>query len=419
MQARVQQPFRGPTDMGFWAKSLLIFNALCDNATQSMRHMAQQTGRSKSRGPRLKHAMERRGRHPESWLWETEAGRRWFLRLVGATLSPFSLKRGVGAETIHAFFVRLHLERPVGCSPRALRGVVDVLAPAILETAQAWEREGIAAGEPRPRIGAVDDTFLARLMLVCMDLGSGSWLFEEGAAERTSDPWHPLVKARLAALGVGGVSLVRDRAKARITRAETGVDCLRLPELFPLIPALGKSSALSIWSRLRHARQAWRQAQACRDTWQPSEPGGAGVQQAQAWGEAREAEGTRGAGGPRAYRHPLEPLSLMVHPWHLGGSTRQRAAAMAYQVRAAIRAMETLGETQGLPVKKKALDKVRRQLSGLSAVVDCGWQSVWQDVQHGALTPRWTRWGEAVLVPLMSGHEQVSRTSCPTRTAKR
>ena len=90
--------------MGFWAKSLRIFNSLCDNTTQSIRQVAQQTGLSKSSVHRLKQAMERRDRHPESWLWETEEGRGWFIRLVVATLYTFGLKRGVGAETHQRVF---------------------------------------------------------------------------------------------------------------------------------------------------------------------------------------------------------------------------------------------------------------------------------------------------------------------------
>jgi hypothetical protein len=76
--------------------------------------------------PRLKQAMERRETHPESWWWETDEGRCWLLRLVVATLSPFGLTRGVGAETISECFDRLHLETHVGCSPSALRGMMHV-----------------------------------------------------------------------------------------------------------------------------------------------------------------------------------------------------------------------------------------------------------------------------------------------------
>jgi hypothetical protein len=43
----------------------------------------------------------------------------------------------------------------------------------ILDTATTWEQEGIAHGEIRPVIWAVDETFLQRMMLVFMDLASG------------------------------------------------------------------------------------------------------------------------------------------------------------------------------------------------------------------------------------------------------
>jgi hypothetical protein len=47
--------------------------------------------------------------------------------------------------------------------------------------------------------------------------------------------------------------------------------------------------------------------------------------------------------------------------------------------------------THGLPVKKNALGKVRKQLAGVSALVDVWWHRVWQDVQQQvALTPAWT-----------------------------
>lgn len=63
--------------MGFWDKSLQIFKCLCDNATQSVRQWAQQTGLSKSSVHRLQQAMERRNSHPESWFGETAEGRQW------------------------------------------------------------------------------------------------------------------------------------------------------------------------------------------------------------------------------------------------------------------------------------------------------------------------------------------------------
>src|SRR4029453_2900105 len=178
-------------------------------------------------------------------------------------------------------FCRPRLESHVGCSPSALRGVMDVVEQAILETTAAWEQDGIAHGEARPIIGAVDETFFARMMLVFMDLVSGYLLFEAVAEERSYDTWHTLVKVRLEKL-VGRVFyLVSDRAKALIKLAETGLECLSIPDLFHLLHDLVKSYSLAICSRLRQAQQALQQAHERLATSQESHPDRAELQRAQ------------------------------------------------------------------------------------------------------------------------------------------
>ena len=137
-----------------------------------------------------------------------------------ATLYTFGLKRGVGMDTMSAFFARLRLETQVGCSPSALRGVMQALEAALLETAGRWEKDGIAAGEVREIIGAVDETFLQRLILVFMDLATGSLVLEAVADDRTYATWKTLVDERLKSLGTGVLSLVSDRAKALIQLAD-------------------------------------------------------------------------------------------------------------------------------------------------------------------------------------------------------
>jgi hypothetical protein len=367
---------------------------------------------------RLQQARERRDTHPESWWWETEDGRCWLIRLVVATLYTFGLKRGVGAETISEFFGRLRLETHVGCSPSALRGVMQALEHVILETAEAWEHEGIAAGEVRPIIGAVDETFLERMMLVFMDLVSGYLLFEEVAADRTYTTWDTLVEARLEALGVEVLYLVSDRAKALIKLAEQGLECLSIPDVFHLIHDLVKSYSLAICGPLRQARQAFKQARETLTTCQVSPRSRDEAQQAQAEVEAREAEVERWESVHSAYRHHLETVSLIVHPWRIFNSTPQTSQEVESRLHAEIDAIAALIETHGLPAKKKALDKVRTQLAGLSALVDLWWQRVWHDVQQVALTPMWKRWVDEQLLPLMYWQHQVARTRCPRRKAK-
>ena len=227
--------------MGFWTKSRLIFNSFRDNTKVSIRQVARQTGFSKSSVHRLEQAMTRRNQHPESWFWETEEGRRWLVRLVIAVLYHFGLKRGVGAETMSAFFTCLHLEQHLGCSPSTLRTVMDKLETLVLERTEAWEREGIAEAQMGPIVGAVDATFLQHLMLVFMDLVSGYVLLEETADDRGYETWHDRVSTRLEPMKTQVLYLVSDRAKALIKLAKTGLDCPSIPDLFHLLHDLSRN----------------------------------------------------------------------------------------------------------------------------------------------------------------------------------
>src|SRR6267378_3248592 len=290
--------------MGFWTKSRLIFNSFRDNAKASIRQVARQIGLSKSSVHRLGQAMARRNQHPESWFWETEAGRRWLIRLVVAVLYTFGLKRGVGAETMSAFFACLRLEQHVGCSPSTLRVVMEQLEPLILETTEAWEREGIAQGQIGPIVGTVDETFLQRMMLVFMDLVSGYVLHEEVADDRTYETWYARVTARLDPMKTYVLYLVSDRAKALIKLAETGLECPSIPDVFHLLHELVKGYSLLIWRQLKTARQA---------------------------------------------------LSLQVHPWRVTDSTPQSSQEVEAQLAAEVAALQALLESHGLAAKKKVL----------------------------------------------------------------
>jgi hypothetical protein len=69
-------------------------------------------------------------------------------------------------------------------------------------------------------------------------------------------------------------------------------------------------------------------------------------------------------------------------------------------------------------MKKGTLDKVRKQLADVSALVDFWWQTVWHDLEQMALPPRWKQWVDELLLPLMYWQEQLSRTRCPGQKAQ-
>ena len=88
---------------------------------------------------------------------------------------------------------------------------------------------------------------------------------------------------------------------------------------------------------------------------------------------------------------------------------------MEEQLRTELEAIETLLETNGLPMKKDTLDKVRKQLAGISALVDFWWQTVCQEVAQMAMPPRGTQWAEELLLPLMYWHEQLRARAARTK----
>jgi hypothetical protein len=119
-----------------------------------------------------------------------------------------------------------------------------------------------------------------------------------------------------------------------------------------------------------------------------------------------------------AWRQHLSNLSRILHPWRLADSIRQTSKEAEEQLRAELLAIETLLEANELPMKKDTLDKVRKQLAGISALVDLWWQTVRQDLTQLAMTPRWTQWSEEWLLPLMYWQEQLHRTRCPGEKAQ-
>ena len=268
---------------------------------------------------------------------------------------------------------------------------MHTLERLILETATAWEKEGIAHGEIRPVIGAVDETFLQRMMLVFMDLATGYLLMEEVAEDRRFDTWYARANERLTTLGTGVLYVVSDRAKALIKLASTGLGCLSIPDLFHLSHELATGYSLAIFSRLRQAKGDLEQAQQRLETVQQNaqaEP--VYIEQAQARLAACATSVTHWQGVSRTWRQHLRTLSRLLHPWRLADSTRQTSKAVEEHLHVELLAIETLLETNGLPMKKDTLDKVRKQLPGLSALVDFWWQTVRQDLAQMAMTPRWT-----------------------------
>src|SRR5439155_1798616 len=244
-------------------------------------------------------------------------------------------------------------------------------------------------------------------------------LMEEVATDRSFDTWFDRTSDRLKTFGTEVLSLVSDRAKALIKLAHTGLGCPSIPEVFHLGHDLAKGYALAIFGRLRQAKRDLEHAKQCLEKSQKSaqvDPAQGAQAQARVAACATSVNHWQEVGS--AWRQHLSNLSRILHPWRLADSIRQTSKEAEEQLRAELLAIETLLETNELPMKKDTLDKVRKQLAGISALVDLWWQTVRQDLTQLAMTPRWTQWAEDVLLPLMYWQEQLRRTRHPVQKAQ-
>jgi hypothetical protein len=288
-----------------------------------------------------------------------------------------------------------------------------------LGTAAAWEKDGIAHGEIRPVIGAVDETFLQQMVLVFMDLATGYVLVEEVAADRSYATWCDRTNERLETFGTEVLYMVSDRAKALIKLAHTGLGCPSIPDVFHLGHDLAKGYSLAIFGRLRQAKQALERAKQGLGKVQKhtqAEPDQVAQAQARVTTCATSVHHWQEVG--RAWRQHLANVSRILHPWRLADSIRQTSKEVEEQLGAELKAIETLLATNGLPMKKEILAKVQRQLAGIAVLVDLWWQTVRQDLTQLAMTPRWTQWTEELLLPLAYWQEQLRRTRHPGHKAQ-
>jgi hypothetical protein len=148
---------------------------------------------------------------------------------------------------------------------------------------------------------------------------------------------------------------VSDRAKALIKLAHTGLGCPSIPDLFHLGHDLAKGYSLCIFGRLRQAKRDLEQAKQRLEKLQKSaQADPAQIAQAQTRVAACATSVNHWQEVGSAWRQRLSNLSRILHPWRLVDSIRQTSKEVEEQLRAELLAIETLLETNGLPMKKEA-----------------------------------------------------------------
>ena len=156
-----------------------VFKAGYQFGKTSFRRLAKTTNLSKSSVHRLYHRIVSRNQHPESELWETEAGQKWLRLLVLATIFVFALQGGIGCERISQFFHLLRLQRHIGVSPTAIRSLRSQIESKIIDYQQQQDQQLRTTSSQVEVCAAADETFFDQVILVMLDLPSGYIFLEE------------------------------------------------------------------------------------------------------------------------------------------------------------------------------------------------------------------------------------------------
>lgn len=384
-------------------RSQKVFQSLSSPGQPTIRAIAQALGLAKSSVHRHSQAIARRQQHPESSLWESQAGAKWLQLLVLATIFVFGLKRGVGCESLHEFFRLLRLESHVGVSISSLRKIRAQMETQILAY-QRQQQSQLVALEVTPEICAgMDETFFDQAVLVMLDLSSGFILVEELSEDYRYETWQQFVQPVLSQWGLQVRYCVSDRAKALIKLALKTMHCASVADLFHALRELSTGIGSELANRLFRVNR-------CLQELVPTPANREHYQQLQAQQTALQT-------AQQQYRCVMHQLTTTLHPFAIRLGTPQTILSVATQLQAQLQVLKGLQRTQQLPDYAGSIPKVERQLQDLSAIVDLWWEWVRQSLSFRGCDSSVCMWVEQCLLPALYWYQQTTRTKTPTLKA--
>lgn len=381
----------------------MIFTEIVAFGKNSYRKLAERVGRSKSSVHRHEQARKQRDRHPESSLWETEAGAAWLRVLFFATLYTFGLESHVGADKLGRFFKRLRLDTHLGVSATVLRQQMNQMETLLPLFQQQCEAE--AASTWRPAVVAADETFQGdQLILVLLELRSNYLILEDLAEDRQYETWFEKAAPRLHALGLKVRHAASDRAKALVKLATTGFDCAPGADLFHAQYDVCRWLGAKLG---RQQAQAEKQRKAAETALQES-PAKENVPCLVALVEAeRTHEAVKATCAD--YHAQLAGIAEDVHPFTLE-SQPKTAASVVSDLENRAQAFERIAKSANIADSRQTLQKFRNQFDALAIHITFWWPWVAETLTGQAVDPALQDWLTHSLLPVVYGYQQSQRT---------
>ena len=395
-----------------------VFANIAEFGRQSLRKIAQATGLSKSSVARSVRAQDKRDKHPESHLWETEAGQAWLRILVIAMIYIFGLKGNQGAERMSEFLKCIRVDTHVGVSPSALRNMIHQIEELLVEFQKKQEAEQRSKGDPQREIVASGDEtwFNGTLLLVLVELTSGYLIMEEEAEDRSYETWNSRAQTRLKELGLSVVHFVSDRGKSLVKLATAGFGCLAGADIFHAQYDVSKWLGRSLHGKLGRASKQLNEAKA--KLLKLEEKGAVPdkiATQKQRVKEKREKFDIIEV-GKQAYSKVQRSISAAVHAFAIEDNQPQSSEQVENRLEEQAQCFERIALEHSVKDNQDALGKFRRQIEDVASIVDAWWlwtkKSLASDIEAGLRT-----WLLYVLLPVIYWYHQLQKTQNPEMKA--
>ncbi len=369
--------------MNLLQRERTVFQALSGLGKLSFRRLAQATGLSKSSVARLYHRLTKRNQHPESALWETEAGQKWLRLLVLAAIFVFALEGGLGCERLSRFFHLLRLENHIGVSPTALRSLRTQMEEKILAYQQQHQ---LCHQEQTVEIcAAADETFFEQVVLVMLDLASGYIFIEQFTDNRQYETWQQQVQQALAPMGLKVKYLVSDRAKALVKLALNDLGVPSIADLFHVLLELSRSIGWELNTLLGRLHKQLKRAS---EQSAPPEL----IEQLEASQQVL-------LDSLESYQKCRRDISLVLHPFAISDSQTQTTKEVKASLSSSAQTLEALRQTHQLRDRRNSLQKFKGQISALAAVIDLWWDWVNSCLNLAECSPSIREWACATASP--------------------
>ena len=394
--------------MDFRMRCQQIFTFFQQTPTGTVRAAASATGMSKSAAHRHKQTLARRNQYPESWFWETEAGRQWLGLLVCATIYVFGIRGGVGMDMMAEFFLYVHVSSHLGVSASSLARITAQLEDTIL--AYPTQPSGRRT-TPIPIVLGADEVFFDSVFLVMMEMCSGFLFLETRSDDRTFLTWQEQARQALAQVEVTIKYLVSDQAKALIKLALDGLHCEKIPDLFHALHEVVKLFGGRFARKLAALHHQIVQGQLLLDTLRQREASPEQVAHQEQQLIALRAAHTRWIQGQDRYYEALHALSLRMHPFAVDTHRPQTTDDVTLAMMTTVTMLRSLAEAYDIADSKHRLKKVQKQVPDIAALVDLWWLWVSESLSVYSLPPDLGTWLREVLLPSVYWDIQRRRTT--------